>query len=310
MFQNLAEAYQLAHTDSINKRFQKKYFQNKGAKGNTDEKADELGKSYDTNQKQERRLRCFVCDSNEHLIASCPYKIKTDRNQMESSSKLSSNLLCSPTKQKANAKLVDIPISADIKNDQFQIVNGLKISKGMVNNIPASVLRDTGCSAIFISEKFIKNGSCNETGKGKAVTLADGSTKYCQEVRVKVHSPYISGIVDALVMSNPFADFVVGNIGYTYPNSEPNQSFQAITRNMTKKGKSQKLAEMHADELWKTDEYDLKMDTTSNGTSETDDITSSRELINEQVSDETLRKLRALSVTCCLQQKYLFLSKE
>ena len=293
---NLAEAYQLAHKDLNNtgKRFQKKYSQNKGAKGSADENTDESGRSFDTNQKQEKRLKCFVCDSTEHLIASCPYKVRTDTNQVENSTKLSNNLLCSPTKQRANTKVVDIPVSIDIENGQFQIVNGLKISKGLVNNRPASVLRDTGCSAIFVSEKFLENGNSSKFGKKKAVTLADGSTKYCQEVRVEIHTPYISGVVDALVMSNPFADLVIGNIGNTYPSHVQKQSFQAMTRSMTEKGKSEELAEMKADELWKSDEYETKIDPipTEGGI---DDILSSSDLINEQISDETLIKVRALS---------------
>ena len=72
----LAEAYQLAHKES-DKRYQRKPFQYKPFKPVADEKLHETGKSGEASQKQEKR-KCFVCDSTEHLIATCPFKVNKE----------------------------------------------------------------------------------------------------------------------------------------------------------------------------------------------------------------------------------------
>ena len=61
--------------------------------------------------------------------------------------------------------------------------------------------------------------------KEKEVTRAYGSIRNCKEVQVKLDTPYISGKVDALVMSNPYADLVIGNAGHVYPESESLETF-------------------------------------------------------------------------------------
>ena len=68
------------------------------------------------------------------------------------------------------------------------------------------VLRDTGCTTVFISEYLNKKGK--NTGNFQNVTLANGSCCKCREVIIPIETINISDQVRALVMDNPFADLV------------------------------------------------------------------------------------------------------
>ena len=100
---NLAEAYQTAHKDSEYKLYQKRQFQYKPIKAVSDEKSQEPGNQADSNQKQGKG-QCFICDSTEHLIASCPFKIGRDRTQNEQgkTTRQANTLLYSPEKHTLN----------------------------------------------------------------------------------------------------------------------------------------------------------------------------------------------------------------
>ena len=202
----------MAHKES-DKRYQRKPFQYKPIKPVADEKLHETGKSGEASQKQEKR-KCFVCDSTEHFIATCPFKVNKEKSIAETSNRprQANSLLYSPKKQQHKGRTLEIPVVPKCTETETELTNGLKIMEGFVDNKPVKILRDTGCTAIFISEQLvdISMTSLHE----KDVTLADGTVRKCKEVQVQIDTPYICGIVDALVMSNPFADLVIGNIGH------------------------------------------------------------------------------------------------
>ncbi|XP_065928583.1 uncharacterized protein [Magallana gigas] len=87
--------------------------------------------------------------------------------------------------------------------------SGLRIETGTVNGKSASVLRDTGCTAILVSDRFVSDD--DKTGVTSDVTLANGSSQRCPEIWIQVDTPYVKGKVVALVMNSPFADLIVGN---------------------------------------------------------------------------------------------------
>ncbi|CAG2194243.1 unnamed protein product [Mytilus edulis] len=90
----------------------------------------------------------------------------------------------------------------------------LDIVEGKVNSKPVSVLRDTGCSTVFVSQKCVD--SDNFTGKSRDICLADGSTRVCKEVWIDSCTPFVSGTVLALVLDTPFAELIIGNYVNTY----------------------------------------------------------------------------------------------
>ena len=125
--------------------------------------------------------------------------------------------------------------------------------KGCLNGKSVSVLRDTGATTIFVSDRII---SKEQIGMNKKeVTLANGDTQFCPEVNLCIESPYISGIIDALVLNNPFADVVIGNIDNVYPGAgEKCESIQVITRSMAKKNEYDEQEQVRMDLKWKADE--------------------------------------------------------
>ncbi|CAG2240481.1 unnamed protein product [Mytilus edulis] len=88
-------------------------------------------------------------------------------------------------------------------------VHGLDIVEGKIDSDKISVLRDTGCSTVFVHSRFT-NPDCL-TGQTRDICLADGSVKQCPEVCINISTPYISGDIIALILDTPFADLIVGN---------------------------------------------------------------------------------------------------
>ena len=119
----------------------------------------------------------------------------------------------------------------------------------------------------------------------------------CPEVKVHVESPYITGTVDALVLNNPFADVVVGNIGYVYFKPENCESVQITTRSMKKKEELENQIEIMNYQKWKADDYKDEEEINSKVSEEGfSDISSRGELIAVQKSDKTLvDRIRMLS---------------
>ena len=298
----LAEAHQLAHKETETKRFQYKY-QNKSNFGkisndqpNTESMRPVGGT--DTNifpktfQSSEKR-KCFVCDSTEHLIAKCPFKIKEPQKEVgaKQNTEQASSLLYSPTKDGKGKKQFQIPVIADLGASKVNLENGLQIVKGCVDGKEASMLRDTGTTTIFVSDKIIPKEKIGI--KKKEVTLANGDIQLCPEVKVHIESPYISATVDALVLNNPFADVVIGNIGNLYPN-QTSESVQIVTRSMAKQNEFDENEQVRLDLKWKSDDFEGVPEKQGNQIHSEllSEIKSREDLITYQNSDKTLKNVR------------------
>ena len=296
----LSEAYQLAHKEAESKRSQFRY-QNRNNpnlnKNMNDQPNNESSKSDasifpKTYQSYEKR-KCFICDSTEHLIAKCPFKVKETQKEVSNKqgSGQASSLMYSPTKDSKGKKQYQIPVVAEIDVSEINLDNGLQIVKGCINGKEASMLRDTGATTIFVSDKIIPK---EQIGLHKReVTLANGETQLCPEVVVNIQSPYISATVDALVLNNPFADVVIGNIGNVYP-SKTAESAQIITRSMAKNEESVEQEQIKLDSKWKSDDYEVLPEKEGNSLQSNilSEITSCEDLITYQESDTTLDNVR------------------
>ena len=192
-------------------------------------------------------------------------------------------MLYSPTKEGFKGKRVQIPITVEFQTEESILDNGLRLAKGSVNGKSVSMLRDTGATTIFVSDSVVNRD--HMTMNKKEVTLANGDVQLCPEVRIHIESPYITGTIDALVLNNPFADVVVGNLGNVYPTSETRESVQVTTRRMAKQEELDKLIEITNYQKWKADDYkdedgDLNRKVSSDYISE---VSSRDELIDFQV---------------------------
>lgn len=92
-------------------------------------------------------------NSTEHLIATCPFNVNYDKTQTETGNKprQANSLLYSPNKQKHKGKTIEIPVVPRKSEEEIELNNGLKIMEGFVDDTPVTVLRDTGCTVIFVS---------------------------------------------------------------------------------------------------------------------------------------------------------------
>ena len=202
----LAEAYQNAHRGSTNRV-----------------QTNNKGKFRDQQtQETKGEKTCYKCHRTGHFVNNCPLRKSTDKDfksgqQWGEKSKAGNpyngkdkaGLIHSPT-IKRKGLCLELPVNAVSKCLSYREKgNGLNIENGMVNGESVSVLRDTGCTAILVADKFIKRHDL--TGGVREVTLANGCLEKCPEVWIEVDTPYVKGKVVALVMNTPFADLIVGN---------------------------------------------------------------------------------------------------
>ena len=160
---NIAEAYQLAHKDSDEvSRSKPKPIMVKSGQDNTQfNRCEPHNQTEQTflNRKSERR-KCFICDSTEHLIANCPYKISkdktndiskdTDRRQINGSS-----FIYYEIEEDRHEQKIEVPLVAKNSNKESKMEHGLRLELGSVNDKCVSVLRDTGASGILVSDRVV-----------------------------------------------------------------------------------------------------------------------------------------------------------
>lgn len=177
---------------------------------NTDQ-AKHQGKNFQQKGRRQETRTCFICKKVGHIAPNCSSRANKSK---ESTNKQSKFGLCIQTQQ---GHTVDDYISGitvklpgvSCNGDKVQ-VHGLDIVEGKINSDKISVLRDTGCSTVFVHSKF--TSSDHYTGHNRDICLADGTVKQCPEVCINVSTPYISGDVKALILDTPFADLIVGNL--------------------------------------------------------------------------------------------------
>lgn len=110
------------------------------------------------------------------------------------------------------ALLVKLPgiSTGDTKDVDDNSVPGLDISKGTVGGKEATVLRDTGCSTVFVHSRLVEKEQL--TGRERKIIVADGSEKQCQEACVEMDTPFVKGKLFARILDSPFANVILGNV--------------------------------------------------------------------------------------------------
>ena len=91
-------------------------------------------------------------------------------------------------------------------------MKSMPVVSGILNGKEVSVLRDSRCSTAVVGEDLVLD--CQMTG-------IDGTVKDAPVARIWVSSPYYTGNVNALCMSEPVFDLILGNIPCV---REPNES--------------------------------------------------------------------------------------
>ncbi|CAG2201924.1 unnamed protein product [Mytilus edulis] len=313
----LAEAYQTAHKD-VGKG-------NDKAQSSSDYQKKQ-SKSNGSNQGQYKRetRTCFVCNRKGHIAPDCTLRNKQQGKIGLCLVKPGHTEPCSTVDEYASGMTIRLPgVSCDeVKTNK---VPGLDIVEGKVNSKPVSVLRDTGCSTVFVNQKFVDSDKF--TGKSRDICLADGSTRVCKEVWIDINTPFVSGTVLALVLDTPFAELIIGNYVNTYiptsvkdtvvvsddsvdfsvldpvldPSSEPCQAVQTRSQKIKQSDEEiriEKNTEKYSDDLPLTEPFQI-----TNFDSNFQ-ICTRQELIDAQKSDHTLDTIRSYITDDSDEQSY------
>lgn len=257
------------------------------------------------------KRKCFICQSEDHIKAVCPYNQnnseKIDMTNKKDKEKQANGLIHSPTKYETNYNTIDIPFQGIQRKgmETTPLTNGLIITDGMISGTKVKVLRDTGCTTIFVSENLSKMGK--KTGKFQDVTLANGDICSCSEVIISVNTDYISGQVKALIMDNPFADLVIGNIGHIQTDESNNTLLAVETRAMKKKRQTEETIQSKVEkeilnERRGISSFETDMVQDGNNSDADNDIqdtnlsVSKDQLRREQEKDKSLKNVRSYAL--------------
>lgn len=107
------------------------------------------------------------------------------------------------------------------KNSSFSML----LSAGYVNNVPVTVLRDTGCSGIVVKMSKIQEEDLI-VGKKQTCILADGSKVSVPIAEVSIDTPFLKGQYQVWCMENPVYNLIVGNVPDGKPTDQPDPDWQ------------------------------------------------------------------------------------
>ena len=98
----------------------------------------------------------------------------------------------------------------------------LPVSEGEVNGTKVKVMRDTGCSSVVVKSDLVRLRQY--TGKGKECMLIDGTVRRFPRAFIWVGTDYYVGEVEALVMSTPVFELIIGNISENWGKENGNRN--------------------------------------------------------------------------------------
>ena len=176
--------------------------------------------------------RCYVCGSQGHLAPSCPDRKGGYGGKNPSSSKRSDGrnqtggaCVIGVCPEIAESEVVSQDNSLEVDARTVTLECGHKlpvlsagctmgthmpVCEGTLNGKTVKVLRDTGCSSIVVRAGLVDESQY--TGDKQVCVLIDGTARSVPIATVEVSSPYFSGKVNALCMTNPIYDLIIGNI--------------------------------------------------------------------------------------------------
>ena len=178
--------------------------------------------------------RCYICNEFNHIALNCPNKNKAVASASVEVNKPDEKRTCSCVKSHAGSACITevireigemgvLPDTLEKEGQQY-IVHGqdcnkpislctclhLPTGEGTVNGGRVKVLRDTGCSTVVVKSTLVKPEQY--TGKYKDCMLIDGTVRRFPMAQVQVCCEYLEGEVEALVMTTPVFDLIIGNV--------------------------------------------------------------------------------------------------
>ena len=289
---DLVEAYQVAHKRVMSgdtRRSGTDRNSQGNFKGNQRETKVDDGKG---SQVTDKNL-CYSCNRPGHIQRNCPLQKKGQYGKYNDKKTGKVGLCFSESVDKnlskrekfdmcTGAAYVKLPgVSPETKYEvDAKSVPGLDISKGTVGGKNATVLRDTGCSTVFVHSRLVNEGQ--RTGREKKIVLADGTEKLCKEVCVEMDTPFMKGEIFALILDSPFADVILGNVIHKIEKLDLEDK-QAECLAVQTRAQTRVEAEEAKSHVRKKDDGEAQFD-----------ICSTETLVDLQENDPTLVRVREL----------------
>ena len=89
-------------------------------------------------------------------------------------------------------------------------VDGMPVTYGYVGGHKVRVLRDSGCNTVIVKDSLVSKDQF--TCQNHECTLIDGTTRKFPTACVDINTPYLKGKVNAICITNPVYDLVIGNV--------------------------------------------------------------------------------------------------
>jgi len=86
----------------------------------------------------------------------------------------------------------------------------LHVKDALVENTKVECLRDSGCSGVVVAKYLVKPSQL--TKDIVLMKMTDSSIIRCQIAKIYVHTPWYSGMVNAMCIDKPICDLVLGNV--------------------------------------------------------------------------------------------------
>ncbi|XP_062610800.1 uncharacterized protein LOC134272595, partial [Saccostrea cucullata] len=198
--------------------------------------------------KSERK--CFKCHKVGHIASEC--RSKTVFNNMShavqdvgSSEQKVCFVSTMPSDPIVESTASSFPTTTSFSSCQSSLASSMPISAGYVNNVPVTVLRDTGCSGIVIRRSKIQDEDLVQ-GKKQTCVLADGSKITVPIAEVSINTPFLKEQHEVWCMENPVYDLIVGNVPDAKPATQPDPDWQvnAVETRQQKRNKSKPYTQL------------------------------------------------------------------
>ncbi|KAM7287319.1 uncharacterized protein ISCGN_031010 [Ixodes scapularis] len=229
---------------------------------------------------------CPICRREGHDAKDCPKK-RQDRPQIScfvdpvsdkstvTSSVHTTEQLNPPPIQDGETGL----ISAVHEQTRLIGANNMPVVRGLLNQRPVSVLRDTGSNTVIVRSSLVEDA--NLTGKTGVVILVNGAPLQLPEARVKLCSPYFTGDLLVKCMDAPLYDVIVGNVEGARRADEPDLNWNG-----------QKMQPISEGEMTDTqkDSIDMSNVSAAHRLIPSDKTNASSEVKREEVTSELLKE--------------------